>query len=270
MSQLHRLLVPMFVLALAAGCTQGEQRPSDGGSASPTPTTTAPEPEPTTGAADQEVPNVLRLQFSRARRALLALDLRVRRAGVSGTACRPRGLVLDQKPPPGRTVSSGTRITVMVNQGGFGQCGLDLAPAPEHLDRAARAFLRFARHGGVPPIDTPVDLYLGGRLIETIDASRAINPRAWRICPAEGLYAARVCPLSALDVLQDHIGPVAITSQPPQHPCLHQGSAPGAHTTDAVTLTPDENLDCVNYVAVQLLINDVGQVTGVNLVLSEP
>jgi hypothetical protein len=167
-------------------------------------------------------------------------------------------------------VGEGTWVIVMVNEGGTGHCGLDLPPADHTRDRAARAFLRFARHGGHPPIDTPVRLYLGGWLIDTLPASRAADPRAWRVCPEAGAYAARTCPLSAVDALRDHIGPVAVTSRLPLHPCVHRGSIPGATADRAVTLTPDETLTCVDYVAVQLMVNDVGQVTAVNLVLSEP
>lgn len=37
-----------------------------------------------------------------------------------------------------------------------------------------------------------------------------------------------------------------------------------------MTLTPDEPLGCTDYWAVQLFVNDVGQVVAVNTVLAEP
>jgi hypothetical protein len=37
-----------------------------------------------------------------------------------------------------------------------------------------------------------------------------------------------------------------------------------------VTLAPDEDLDCTSYWAIQLFVNDVGQIVAANVVWAEP
>ncbi|MCY7287030.1 MAG: hypothetical protein LH624_01945, partial [Cryobacterium sp.] len=66
--------------------------------------------------------------------------------------------------------------------------------------------------------------------------------------------------------------PLAITGKPPTNSCAHPTplNALRAGGTAAVTLTPDEELDCSSYRAVQLAVSDVGQIVVANLVLAEP
>jgi hypothetical protein len=150
---------------------------------------------------------------------------------------------------------------------------LDLPPADEVAAPVAELFARFARgerppHG--PPVDTPVDLYLGNRYLATLPAARARDPEAWEGC-LEGGYAGRTCPFSWTRPIADYAGSLAITSAAPEHPCAHPGPLPAElEAYHAVTLTPDESLDCTSYWAVQLFVNDVGQVVAANLVWAEP
>ncbi|WP_435747393.1 hypothetical protein [Nocardioides sp. SYSU DS0663] len=172
---------------------------------------------------------------------------------------------MGQAPGAGARVPIGSRVEVEVNLGAMGECGLDLPPAPAQLDRVARLFVRFARGHGTPPVDTPVRLHLGGHHVRTLATEAAGDRSAWRTCPEQGSYAGHSCPLAAVDVLAGHPGPLAVTSRPPEHPCAHPAPLPGAATIQA-----DEQMTCVDYFAVRLLVNDVGQVTAVDLVLAEP
>ncbi|GGO73941.1 hypothetical protein GCM10012276_20760 [Nocardioides deserti] len=147
--------------------------------------------------------------------------------------------------------------------------GLDLPPAPAELERVARAFLRFARGRVGPPVDTPVELYLGGRFVRTLPNAEASDRAAWAVCPEGGSYAGRTCPFSAVDRLAG-TPRVAVSSEEPRHPCAHPVPLPGAGPGRSVTLQPDVSLTCVDWFAVQLVVNDVGQVTTVNLVHAEP
>jgi hypothetical protein len=73
-------------------------------------------------------------------------------------------------------------------------------------------------------------------------------------------------------VPSDWPGPLAITRDPPANVCAHPRPFDPRQIggVAAVTLTPDEQLGCASYWAVQLAVNDVGQVVAVNLVLAEP
>lgn len=140
---------------------------------------------------------------------------------------------------------------------------------PPDLDRVASAFVRFATgRNAYPPADTPITLYLGGRPVTTL-AGRDVGDRtAWRICPEGGSYAGALCPFSALDLLVEHEGELAVTTERLEHPCAHP-TRPRV-VGHSVTLTPREPQTCVSYFAVELHVNDVGQVTDVDLVMAEP
>jgi hypothetical protein len=104
-----------------------------------------------------------------------------------------------------------------------------------------------------------------------IPAARITERTQWETCPGGVGYAARSCPISPLTPFEFYPGPIAATSQAPAHVCVPAWDLPerldGYRT---VTLTPDEGRDCTSYFAVQLFVNDVGQIVAVNLVLSEP
>jgi hypothetical protein len=159
---------------------------------------------------------------------------------------------------------------IEVSGGGLRQCGLDLPPPePAWLNRVATLFIAFA-HGAqrTPPSDTPVTLFLGGLQQRVLDGDELADRERWRLCPPEGTYAACTCPFSAVEAIDRHTGPLAVTSAGPEHACAHPAAlAGGGHT---VTITPDESLDCTSFWAVQLQVNDVQQVVAVNLVWAEP
>lgn len=263
------LLATVIVIALAVLCLgcdgEGSQLPV------PSPAASRTAPEPTSAPSPERVrrmlvPSLRTVPVSTARTLVRGAGLHLEVARVLGTACRPRGEVLRQRPRAGAQVPVGSSVRVEANGGGMGRCGLGLPAAPPLLDRLARHFVAFARgEQDHPPTDTPVTLYLGGRQVATVMPD---DPRAtWQVCPPEGGYAGFVCPFSALEQVA-RAEQLAVTSRPPEHPCAHPRELGGAPYS--VTITPDESLACPSYWGVQLIVNQVNQLTGVNLVRSEP
>lgn len=272
-----RLLAALLLLSLGTGCAPAHRtvdaslRPSTAASSGTATRSPAAGTPPSVA-----VPRVVRRPVAEAAQTLTAASLRVRRLPSPGTACLPEGRVLKQRPGAGRQVPTGTAVTLHLNDGGSvpGSCGLGLPRAPRALDRAARSFLAFARGESAGLWAPRVELYLGGRLVQRLSAvdaaDNAADPSDWSICPGQA-YAGRGCPFSAVARLRRHVGPVAVTPQPPGHPCVSTGQHLAARGRGhAVTLTPDEGRTCVDYFAVQLLVDRAGRVTGVNLVLAEP
>jgi hypothetical protein len=160
---------------------------------------------------------------------------------------------------------------VEVNSGSSRECGIDLPPVDDGLARMARGFIAFANGGALPPFVEEVGLHLGNRLIESAPATSLVAPKAWRICPPEGGYAAFVCPFSARDHVAQWEGRLVLTSAAASHPCAHPADPPAAWASlRRVTITPDESLACPSYWAVELYVDDEGRIAAVNLVRSEP
>lgn len=140
-------------------------------------------------------------------------------------------------------------------------------------DGVGRRFLDFAlgRTDGLP-VDTPVTLYLGNRLLKTIPASDADDRAAWRLCAT---YGEGSCPFSALETLArngDH--PLAWSNDPHRGTFCPDGLAPGPPTdtggTYAVVLSIPEPQSCAQAFEVQVWVNDVAQIVAVNLLLGSP
>jgi len=144
--------------------------------------------------------------------------------------------------------------------------------APAALRSVGEAFVAFARGAGpVPPTTGSVDLLVGGERVETLDRTDLAAPANWVGCPAAGGYAARSCPFSATTPLAEHDGPVRTTTDPPSHPCLGSSSLPSVFAgLTTLTLTPEEDLDCTRYFAVQLFVDDRDRLTAVDVVWAEP
>jgi hypothetical protein len=207
----------------------------------------------------------------RARRTLAGMGLEVDVVDGRGSACVPHGDVLEQRPAGQREVAAGSTVTLVVNRSPGAACGLGLWEPSDVLRRAGGRFVAFARDDlPGPPADTPITLFLGG--VRRGIAEEPTDRSAWGVCPPAGSYAGRLCPFSALEVISDWPGPVAITGDPPAHACAHTKpfDARRVGGVAAVTITPDEELDCASYWAVQLAVNDVGQGVAVDLVLAEP
>jgi hypothetical protein len=149
----------------------------------------------------------------------------------------------------------------------------EVEPASADLQRVATAFVRFARdESPVPPADTPVTLLLGGWQTKVLPGDVQTTLRAWGSCPAGGYYAGRTCPLNPVRTIAEHVGPLAFLAQRPKHSCAHPRpvTPEGVGATRSVTITPDELLDCTSFWAVELFVNDVGQIVAVNTVWAEP
>lgn len=247
----------VLVLAVATACGQNA------------------EPDPPRAAASGspgpvQVPDLTGRTGRDARETLRALGLRPVVHAVRGSGCAPPG-VLSQRPRAGRIVGPRTRVVVEVNGSASLGCGIELPPADDALAPFARDLIAMARGGVPPPFTDEVGLYLGNRLIETVAAASLADPRAWRICPPEGAYAAFVCPFSARDHLRGWPGRLTLTAAAAAHSCAHSATAPpGWRALRRVTITPDENLDCTSYWAVELYVDDRGRIASVNLVRSEP
>ena len=110
----------------------------------------------------------------------------------------------------------------------------------------------------------------GGRLLsreEARSAADAIGARSeWKMCePGYGHY----CPVSPLDSLANVQGKVAISYRLPRSCLTSLAGRPsdlgGSHV---VVMQPAKRGSCASNFAVELWMNEVGQVTSVNLLLS--
>lgn len=134
--------------------------------------------------------------------------------------------------------------------------------------RVAHLFLDFARREGEadgPPVDTPVALYLGNAYQRTIPDGKSDRRGQWRVCDDYGQHA---CPMSALEVLVGSQGEVVIGDSVTSA-CLETLAEPPSETggPHQVVLSPPEPRTCSDDYAVQIWINDVGQITALNLLL---
>ena len=142
---------------------------------------------------------------------------------------------------------------------------------PTALTSLAKEFVGFAR-GDRPsvPLSPQVALLLGNRQLGTISDNAVDDDEAWEVCPEVGYYAARTCPFSALQPFRQAPGRVALSSEAPSHPCADTAGLPARfRTMESVTLTPDIERTCAEYVAVQLFVED-GLIVAVNVVWAEP
>lgn len=134
--------------------------------------------------------------------------------------------------------------------------------------RVAQLFVDFARREGEadgPPVDTPVALYLGNAYQRTIPNGMSDRRGQWRVCDEYGQHA---CPMSALEVLVGSQEEVLIGDSVTSA-CLETLAKPPRETggPHQVVLSPPEPRTCSDDYAVQIWINDVGQITAVNLLL---
>ena len=215
------------------------------------------------------MPGLVGLPLDGAEAALAWRDLIVGTVQPGNSPCLDEDVVLGQRPAVDVHLPPGSQVDLIVNRPS-GACGGRPPPAPTELRRIAQRFLQFTQDKAAdPPADTPINLYVGGGLIETLSTSRLRNHAAWGVCPESGSYAGATCPVSAVDVLRTYPGTLAITIQHPARPCAHPTRLRDM-SLRSVTITPRGPQDCTSYFAVELFVNDVGQVTDVNLVPPEP
>ena len=148
--------------------------------------------------------------------------------------------------------------------------GTPLEGEPTSIEDLAHQFDAFARgHGDLPPIGDEVDLYVGNAFTGFVTKDSATDRKAWATCTEIGTYAGRDCPFSPLEVLRDRGGSVAVVDNP-DTTCLatflHAEPRIGS---DSVAIVPTRTPPgCVGQFAVQLFVNDDGELIAVDLLLS--
>jgi hypothetical protein len=120
---------------------------------------------------------------------------------------------------------------------------------------------------------------LGGEVLKELPEEELLERSAWRL---DGSYAERSGPFSALEQIASYPG-----ENPPDYEltnqfesrvrlvCLTQAYRPPASYLEqghAINIQPllSKDLSCQDWWSVDLTVNDVGQITGVFLVLGEP
>lgn len=141
---------------------------------------------------------------------------------------------------------------------------------PGTPEAIAAAFLEFARgNRDTIPSDTPVRLYLGNAYVRTIPSAEVDQRASWQMCRTP--YAQRDCPFDPLDVFDE--GDIMTTiSTHERTSCLQTLTDAPSDTggSRTIAIVPYDAPDCAGQYAVQLWINDVGQITAVNLLLGHP
>ena len=84
----------------------------------------------------------------------------------------------------------------------------------------------------------------------------------WRPCP----MTVSACPPTVQEMLAAHDGQIRISAGLPDTACVLDEQEPLAWVPD-VTLSPRDTVSCQGWFAVQLDINDVGQITAANVIL---
>ncbi|GEP34671.1 hypothetical protein NSZ01_24390 [Nocardioides szechwanensis] len=232
----------------------------------------APKPR-STNPGQLAVPKVVGIDEAAARAVLLDLGIDVSVDYKDRAGCLPDGVVLRQQPTAGEPAPHGDRVHLVVNRNQDDGCGGPPGPAAGERDRIGRLFVEFARgERDLPPVDTPVDLYLGNRFVKTISAEDSGVRSSYELCVPGG-YAERSCPLSSIPLLAEG-GDVELLADNPYEllSLLEPETPPQFRDRNAVTVAPtrDENRALLDTWAVQIGYNDVGQITAVNLLMGAP
>jgi hypothetical protein len=138
-----------------------------------------------------------------------------------------------------------------------------MALPPPDTERIAGMFLDFANGASdALPIDTPVTLHLNGREVRTFSSAAAGERGMWRPCP----MAVSACPSTIPEMLAAHEGQIRISAGLPDTGCVQDNQEP-LGWKPVVTFTPRDVQGCQGWFAVQLNINDVGQITHANVLM---
>ncbi|WP_067432310.1 PASTA domain-containing protein [Nocardioides jensenii] len=213
------------------------------------------------------VPILVGHTYAEAEDRLRSLDLVAEARQVATCTDRP-GRVIAQRP---RQTSRAVRgSAVMLDVAKAPASGCDYGAAPD-MEDVAELFVKFAR-GEIssPPVDTPVDLYLGHTLQKTIGAVDANDPATYDLCTA---YAGVSCPMSAVRLISEHAGGLQYDAAIPNLSCLETlGELPPGldDPRRTVAISPREAGGCGEQWVVLLSVNDVGQVGAVDVVLGAP
>lgn len=212
-----------------------------------------------TNAIRAAEPEVVGTHLRRARSILRHAGFQMIVHRSPGRGCNVAPRVIDQHIP--RRSKEPAQVWVRVNAL---TCGLT-----EEARSVAESFIAFARDElDSPPANAPVDLYVGGRLVTTIEQSRLVDRYAWRGCPTRpGGYAARTCPFSAVEPILER--PLQITATPPDLPCGPVQLTPRGPISK-VHVAISGGSSCADSFAITLFINTDNQIVAVDVAWSEP
>jgi hypothetical protein len=178
-------------------------------------------------------------------------------------ACRPAGMVIDQAPAAGTKVIAARRLTIVVanRRSASVLCGEGIAS--EHDRNLAAMLYSFSREpdGNAAPWAPRVTLLASDRQAhKTITERQAGDPRQWR-------FEEPLARLSILHVLASSNGEFRVDLGP--HSLCVGPVRPPPTTFDGlrqISITPTAVRDsCLDWWAVDLYVNDVGQIQGVSL-----
>jgi hypothetical protein len=133
---------------------------------------------------------------------------------------------------------------------------------------AADEFVAWARGSGQPPAFADEVHYMyENKLIRTVTADGATRPGAWSFCWS-GVSSACPSPLRALDEYEG----VVVQSPEPATFCVRRTRALPADLADQtlVRLDQPEPRNCSDAFAVELWVDDQGQITAANLLPGLP
>ena len=171
----------------------------------------------------------------------------------------PGGRLIETRPDVGSVVSVGSTVSLMV------------ATASDENRSVVNLFHRFANNPtGGGPFDTPISLGLGGRLVKTITTEESYDEDAWVIDVTD--YAERDGTVSALELLRQSDGNFRVVTGE------HRGCpGPGAKAPldlsgggRLLSIQPRQFDSCIDWWSVDLYVNDVQQVVGVDVHLGSP
>lgn len=225
------------------------------------------------------VPDLIQMTEAQARASLETEGLTAEVVPPPGTKLcllEQPPIVGNQSPAPGTHLMPGSVVTVTMRWVTCAESPSDAAvPDPfAEGQRLASAFLYFALGARAqPPVDTPVTLYLGNELIRVLDAADAADRDAWDVCPGSGSYAEATCPFSAVRTLRGGADDFNVSGDVPAESVCPNELVPSPTNVDGPivgSITIGSIQSCMDYAAVVIYANDVGQITGVNLLLGSP
>jgi hypothetical protein len=154
------------------------------------------------------------------------------------------------------------------------------APAPREESKSSlqtvQAFADFATgKANRVPWSTETTLYFNGAEVARFDPARAGRRDSWSGCPhGSATFEGRDCPVLPLTVVRDANRGTRSTSIEDEAPAV-VGCSRVRKSADVVGkaagwIRPDQDRDCFGDFAVAVYLDDAGDVSAVNVVLSGP
>lgn len=226
-------------------------------------------PSGTVAGPSVKVPALIGRQQAVAVQILRGAGLRPR-IEEAPAACSQLHSIVTQDPAPGELLNPGGVVLLGT---ATRSAGMPMCPnKTTSRDRAiVAAFSRFADHQVTfGSFDTPIALGLGDTLVKTVSPAKSRTADAW-VLDTTG-YAEREGSVSALDLVRNNLGNLRVTSGP--HPTCVGPTAEVPRSLSnggsLVSIQPRRYSTCIDWWSVDLFVNDVGQIVGVNVSLGSP